>query len=135
MMVRTPLSRTLVVCLILLLGPLTSRSHDTPSHLMDGTEVEYAYPDEGTVVVTFRNGGVNFLWIADPFTGSAGGPHPYRARQVSDEQYFVNWHESDTGDFVTLFIDIENMRVYGSALLAEANTVIFDEAKIERIER
>lgn len=30
---------------------------------------------------------------------------------------------------------LQSMRVYGSALLAEAAAVIFDEAKIQRIER
>jgi hypothetical protein len=84
------------------------------------------------VVVTFRNDVMTFRCTAGPFTGSTGGTDPYRARQVSDAQYLVNQHESVTRDLVTLLIDLDNMRVCGSALLAAANSVIFYEADLRR---
>lgn len=105
------------------------------SHILDGTEIEYTYPDEGTVVVTFYEGLVKFNWIAGPSSGEKGGGHAYRARKVSDDEYFVNWYELDTHDFITLLINFETKKVYGSALLAKDESVIFDEAKIRRVKR
>ncbi len=112
-----------------------SLSPKIQSHILDGTEIEYTYPDEGAVVVTFYEGLVKFNWIAGPASGEKGGGHAYRARKISDDEYFVNWHELDTHDFVTLLINFKTKKVYGSALLAKDESVIFDEAKIQRFKR
>ena len=78
-----------------------SPAQEVQSHLLDGTEIEYTYPDEGTVVVTFYEGHMKFNWIAGPFRGAAGSDFVYRARQTGLQQYLVNWQEPESGDFVT----------------------------------
>ena len=127
-----------LLCFILSSIPLFSYGQNTESHILDGTEIEYIYPDEGTVVVTFYDGLVKFKWITGPFSGESGRDFIYRARKVSDDEYFLNWHESDSQDFVSLLINFDTKKVYGSALLGYASedvSIIFDEANIQRVER
>ena len=117
---------------------MVSYGQNTESHILDGTEVEYTYPDEGTVVVTFYDGLVKFNWIAGPFSGASGSDFIYRARQIAEGEFFVNWHESSTQDFVNLLINFNTGKVYGSALLryaTENESIIFDAAEIQRADR
>ena len=113
LMIGAHVPRLVFFALLCLISSL-SFGQEVQSHLLDGTEIEYVYPDEGTVVVTFYDGFVRFNWIAGPFTGANGSGFIYRARKTGHEEYLVNWQESDSHDFVTLLANFDTKKVYGS---------------------
>ena len=104
---------------------------------LDNTRMVYTYPEMGTVRVSFVDGSVSFEWIAGALEGESGNNFPYHARQVGDDQFFVNWHEPDARGFVTLHIDFKAKRVRSSVLAAYATDeeqVSFHGADIDRVE-
>lgn len=134
-MKKTNASRSVIFSLFFACIASISHGQNVQSHLLDGTEIEYTYPNEGTVIVTFHEGLLDFKWIAGPFSGEHGGGHVYRARKISNDEYLVNWYELDTHDFITLLINFANKKVYGSVLSGKDASVIFDEANIQRVVR
>ena len=108
------------------------------SGILDGTLLEYTYPELGTVIVEFYNGLMRFEWIAGPLKGEVGKDFVYRARELGESRYFVSWHEPEQRGFVTLFADLEKGSVCSSVLAGyatEDEQVLFHEATIQRVKR
>lgn len=106
--------------------------------ILDGTRMVYAYPEMGTVRVSYRDGSVSFEWIDGPLKGEAGEDFAYRARRVGKEQFFVSWHEPEAHGFVTLHIDFRAGHVHSSVLAGYATDgeqVLFHRASIASVER
>ena len=106
-------------------------------HSLDGTRMVYTYPEMGTVRVSFDGGRVSFDWTAGPLEGEAGEGFAYRARELGDDRFFVNWHEPEAHGFVTLYIDFEAGLVHSSVLAAYATDdeqALFHSASIDRVE-
>ncbi len=91
------------------------------SHLLDGTIMQYTYSEMGTVRVSYENGCIGFEWIAGPLQGGTGDGFTYRAREIGENRYFVNWHEPELPGFVNLYIDFEAGHVHSSVLAAYAS--------------
>ena len=108
------------------------------SHLLDGVSMRYTYAEMGTVRTAYNDGLISFEWLAGPLAGESGGGFVYRARELGDNRYFVNWHEPELPGFVTLYIDFESGEVHSSLIAAYASDeeqIHFDTASIESVER
>ena len=106
------------------------------SHLLDGTTMQYTYSEMGTVRVSYENGCIGFEWIAGPLQGETGDGFTYRAREIGENRYFVNWHEPELPGFVTLYIDFEVGQVHSSVLAAygsDDEQIHFDTASIDKV--
>ncbi|MFL0357565.1 MoaF-related domain-containing protein [Erythrobacter sp. GH1-10] len=104
---------------------------------LDGKRLNYTYAGMGTVTVQFNSGKLSFEWIEGPHKGQSGEGFDYRARQVGEGQFFVNWHEPETRGFVTLYLDLKNNFACSSVLAAYATDdeqVLFDSATINSAE-
>ena len=118
------------------LGFVIAQENDP--HALDGTELEYTYTDGGSVVLTFYDGLLKFLWIAGPNEGAAGEGFEYNAKMIGADRYMVVWRMEEANNFLTMVIDLENRSLYTSALMGyetDQEGVLFDEATIHRVER
>ena len=118
------------------LSPAVAQESDP--HLLDGTELEYTYTDGGSVVLTFYDGMLKFLWIAGPNEGAAGEDFEYSARVIGDDRYMVVWRMEEDNNFLTMVIDLEDRALFTSGLMGyetDGENVLFDEATISRVER
>jgi hypothetical protein len=88
------------------------------SHLLDGITMQYTYSEMGTVRTAYDNGLISFEWLAGPLQGETGGGFVYRAREVGENRYFVNWHEPELPGFVTLYVDFDSGQVHSSLIAA-----------------
>ena len=110
---------------------------ETPG-LLDGTVMQYTYTEMGTVRTSYDEGRVSFEWLSGPMEGNAGGGFFYRAREVGENRFFINWHEPELPGFATLYIDFEAGNVYSSLIAAYATDqeqIHFDAATIESVAR
>ena len=110
---------------------------DQLTNALDGKRLNYTYAEMGTVVVKLLSGKLGFEWIEGPLIGEAADGFDYRARQVGDEQYFVNWHEPEARGFVTLYLDLKNKFACSSVLAGyatDSEQVLFHSASINSIE-
>ena len=117
-------------------GPLAAQENDP--HALDGTELEYTYTDGGSVILTFYDGLLKFLWIAGPNEGAAGENFEYSARPIGDDRYMVVWRMEEANNFLTMVIDLESRALFTSGLMgyeSDEEAVLFDEATIHRVER
>ena len=108
------------------------------SHLLDGITMQYTYAEMGTVRSTYKDGCISFEWLEGPLKGESGSGFLYRAREVGDQRFFVNWHEPDMPGFVTLLIDFEAGQVHSSLIAAygsDAEQIHFDSAAIDEVVR
>ena len=111
---------------------------EAESHLLDGVTMQYTYSEMGTVRTVYENGFISFEWLAGPLSGETGGGFVYRALELGENRYFVNWHEPELPGFVTLYIDFESGQVHSSLIAAYASNeeqIHFDTASIESVER
>ena len=105
--------------------------------MLDGITMQYTYREMGTVRVSYEKGCISFEWIKGPLQGETGKGFTYRAREVGDRQYFVNWHEPELPGFVTLYLDFQTSRVHSSLLAAygtDDEQIHFDTASIDSVE-
>ncbi len=113
-------------------------AQETDTHVLDGTELEYTYTDGGSVILTFYDGSLKFLWIAGPNEGAAGEGFEYQAKTIGDDRYMVVWRMEEANNFLTMVIDLNSRTLFTSALMGyetDQEGVLFDEATIHRVER
>jgi hypothetical protein len=110
---------------------------DQLTNALDGKRLNYTYPEMGTVVLQLQDGKLGFDWIDGPLVGQSASGFEYRARQVGDSRYFVNWHEPETRGFVTLFLDLPANFACSSVLAGyatDSEQVLFHSASINSVE-
>ena len=113
-------------------------AQDNDPHALDGMELEYTYTDGGSVVLTFYDGLLKFLWTAGPNEGAAGEGFEYSAKMIGDERYMVMWRMEEANNFLTMVIDLESRALFTSALMGyetDQEGTLFDEAEIQRVDR
>ena len=104
--------------------------------LLDGTTLQYRYPDGGRVALSLSKGKLAYRWLAGPFEGVAEADLPYHARRTASGDYIVNWHDTQNNNFATLTISLEHRKVYGAAIIgytSESPRTLFEEADIESV--
>lgn len=108
------------------------------SHLLDGTTMQYTYDEMGTVRTVYDDGLISFRWLAGPLAGEAGGGFVYRAREIGEHRFLVNWHEPELPGFVTLAIDFDSSEVHSSLIAfygTDNEQIHFDTARIDSVQR
>ena len=111
-------------------------SQEASLQLLDGMELEYTYTDGGTVVLTFYDDKLRYRWTTGPFAGTEVADRVYQSREIGDELYLVNWHDTEHSNFVTLVIDLQQNVVYDAALVGygtDQELPLFDSAVIQRV--
>ena len=106
--------------------------------MLDGTTMQYTYDEMGTVRTVYENGLISFEWLSGPLEGGVGEGFVYRAREIGQRRYLVNWHEPELPGFVTLYIDFDALEVHSSLIAAygtDDEQIHFDTVKIDSVER
>jgi len=94
-----------------------------------GRSFEYTYTSGITGRVTFTEDQVHWEIVAGQGKGESGTDN-YLARVVAIGIYFIQWNEPDSQVTVTLLINEQTGKVYGSVVTP--NDLGFDEADIHR---
>ena len=93
---------------------------------LDGLVIEYTYSSGRAYELTFYDDRVTFAQLNTP------APRitlPYRARPLADQMYLVHWLVPGRIGHVSLIVDLESMRIHGSALMP-GQMELFEEGPI-----
>ncbi|EAZ81056.1 hypothetical protein [Algoriphagus machipongonensis] len=89
-------------------------------HLLDGTSLDYYYPDGGAVHAEFEEGQFKFDWILGPNEG-ASGECDYKSRKIGDKLYLVNFKYDPSAAFVTIVFNFKQ-KVFATSAILGAGT-------------
>ncbi len=118
------------------IAPVIAQEAD--QNALSNIEIEYTYPELGTVVLRIGDGELGYAWTSGPSAGIEASNRAYQSRQIGDELYLLNWHDPENEDFVVLVIDLGAAMVHGTALWAyqtDSPGSLFGKAAISRVER
>lgn len=101
---------------------------------LDGTTVAWQYEAGRAYELRMEDGMLTYRRTNGREAREWRSLVPYNAHEVGEGQYMVGWQETDNMNYVTLFIDLANSKVYSSALLGNYDWIHFQEATISSVE-
>jgi len=101
----------------------------TSKSIIDNTYV-YTYTSGMKGKVSFTDKKANWEILEGPAKGFKGADN-YEVKKVNEGVYFVRWHEPENKITVTVLINEQTKKVYGSVV--SPNGLEFDEAEINEM--
>ncbi|MBC8769861.1 hypothetical protein H4O18_17815 [Arenibacter sp. BSSL-BM3] len=92
-----------------------------PEHFLDGYSLNFQYQDGTAIHMEFYNGKAKYEWVAGPAKGNGNKDILYRSRKIGNNLYWINWHEIDKKDYLTLVFDFDKMLVHSSIIVGYEN--------------
>ena len=128
--------KTLISMLVIILFTTVLQASELslPTRNLNGTNITYNYTSGRSYNVMFEEKGVSYRYLTGSKPEKWWGPFPYQAFEVENNVYLASWFEKGYGDYVTLFINLNNNLLYGSAILS-GKTVHFHGADIVKVIR
>ncbi|WP_298793503.1 MoaF-related domain-containing protein [uncultured Allomuricauda sp.] len=77
-------------------------SLDKEEHLLNGTSFTFQYQNAGAIDISFENDNMTYKWLNGRNMDQPAKTYPYKSKKVDFGIYLINWHESDTKNFVTM---------------------------------
>ena len=100
---------------------------------LNGTEITYNYSGGMSFNVKFNEKNLIYRALSTQSPLEWHGPFSYKEILTENGEYFVSWFEEKSIDYITLLIDLEEKRLYGSGLIG-AKYIHFEKAKIIKVE-
>ncbi len=110
--------------------------HVNDIHGLANKVLKYTYTSGDSVVLTIEPASLSFAWFGGQLDGTRIEGLNYICKETREAQFLINWHNKNANSFVTLLIDLEEKKVYGSAIveyLSDNPFEIFDEANITQL--
>lgn len=101
-------------------------------------KIEYTYTTGDRVILSIGTATLSFEWLGGHLDGTKIEGLSYICNETREGQFLINWHNKNAHAFVTLLIDLEKSKVYGSAIveyLGDEPFEIFDEAAITQVSK
>ncbi|MEM6831000.1 MAG: MoaF N-terminal domain-containing protein [Bacteroidota bacterium] len=105
---------------------------ETKKEDLVGNLYEYVYSSGMTVKLMFTAERANWEILEGEAKGMTGSDK-YEVKVVDNNVYFVQWHEPENRTTITLLIDEQKKKVYGSGVYPDM--LDFDEAVIQHLTR
>lgn len=113
-----------------------TQTNDTQS--IANKKIEYTYTTGDRVILAIGPTTLSFEWLGGHLDGTKIDGLNYICNETREGQFLIKWHNQNAHSFVTLLIDLEKNKVYGSAIveyLGDEPFEIFDEATITQVSK
>lgn len=121
----------IVLSVFLFSGCAQKKAESLPDKLL-GLNIQYKYDNDREYNVKLTKEGLSYRYVSGSKPEKWWGPFPYH-HAVFDEKYqVVAWHEVGYGDYITLMIDLEDKKLFGSGIIA-GKEVHFEQAVIHTL--
>lgn len=107
-------------------------------HLLDGKSFMYQYQSGAAIDAAFSEGKLTYQWIAGRNAGKPAKTYPYTSRKLNAGVYYVNWHEADLKNFITLVFNFNTNTCASSVIVnygSEKPTIAFEGGIIEQVKQ
>ncbi|MFK8046770.1 MAG: hypothetical protein AB8B72_14825 [Crocinitomicaceae bacterium] len=101
---------------------------------LEGVEMQYKYENGVEFAIRYESEGVFYQYKNGKSPDKWWGPFKYKYLLTDQGEHFLSWFEPGYGDHVTQLINLDDMTLYGSAIIGEKHNVLFHKAKIFRLE-
>jgi len=109
---------------------------DRSEHLLDGKSFTYQYQSGAAIAISFDNKKLTYQWIAGRNAGKPKKTFPYESRKLNEGVYYVNWHEIELENFITLVFNFNNNTCASSVIVrygSEKPITAFEGGIIEHV--
>ncbi len=107
-------------------------------HLLDGTSFIYQYQSGAAVDISFAEGKLTYQWIAGRNAGKSPKTFSYKSRKLDDGVFYVNWHEPDFNNFITLVYNFNTNSCASSVIVnygSENPITAFEGGTIKNVKK
>jgi phenolic acid decarboxylase len=101
---------------------------------LDGKTIAYEYSGGRHYEIRFEDGNVTYHRTNGDNAREWRSLVPYNARLVGAGEYYVGWNETDRKNHVTLLLQLNQNKLYSSALLGDYDLIHFQEGRITSID-
>ncbi len=107
-------------------------------YLLDGMSFIYQYQSGAAVDISFAEGKLTYQWIAGRNAGKPAKTYSYKSRKLGDGVFYVNWHEPDFKNFITLVYNFNTNTCASSVIVnygSENPITAFEGGIIENVKK
>lgn len=100
---------------------------------LEGVSFVYTYTNNSAIQISFASEELTYKWIEGPNKSKPTKSYPYKSRLLSSNRFYVNWHERDFKNFISLVFDFNTMEALSSVIVRYQNEdprTTFDSAVI-----
>ena len=100
---------------------------------LDGKTIAWEYSGGRNYEIRFADGMLTYHRTNGDAAREWRSLVPYNARKIGENEYLVGWHEADRTNYVTLLFQLDQDRLFSSALLGNYDMIHFQEGRITSI--
>lgn len=107
-------------------------------YLLDKMSFTYQYQSGAAIDISFSKGKLTYQWIAGRNAGKPAKTYSYKSRKLDDGVFYVNWHEPDFKNFITLVYNFNTNNCASSVIVnyGSKNPIMaFEGGIIENVEK
>jgi len=107
-------------------------------HLLDDMSFVYQYQSGAAVDISFTEGELTYQWIAGRNAGKPAKTYSYKSRKLENGVFYVNWHEPDFKNYITLVYNFNTNTCASSVIVnygSENPITAFEGGIIEKVKR
>lgn len=123
-----------VLLLLTMIFIAASCEEKTPSYpeKLQGLNIQYKYANDREYNIKLEKEGLSYRYVSGSKPEKWWGPFPYHHALFDEEYHIVAWHEVGYDDYITLIIELEENKLFGSGIIA-GEEVHFQPAVISRM--
>ena len=86
-------------------------------------EIHSVYASGNEVIYKFRDGKLEYRFVAGRMKGAFNEGLDFVSRRVADDIYLVSWHDTNNAFYMTLVLDLKNNKEHFTSIIGYANEV------------
>lgn len=125
-------------CLLSISGHTQSEDYllNESEQLLNCISFNYQYQSGRAIHIEFHDDVLTYQWIAGSNKGKPAKTFTYESRLLDKDVYYVQWHEKDQKNFITLVFNLKNRMASSSAIVRynrDEPITAFEGGIIERV--
>jgi phenolic acid decarboxylase len=123
---------SLMLMIVLFLTSCEDNKYEDLPEKLVGLNIQYKYDNDREYKVKLEKEGLSYRYVSGSKPEKWWGPFPYHHAVFDEEYQVLAWHEVGYDDYITLMIDLEDQKLFGSGIIA-GKEVHFQPAKIKSL--
>jgi len=119
--VSATLCKLPLIFLTFLVYTATAFGEEGEAQGIPNSEVHSVYANGNEVIYNFRDGQLEYRFVAGRMKGAFNNNLEFVSRRIDDDIYLVSWHDTSNAFYMTLVLDMKNNKEYFTSIIGYAN--------------